>query len=284
MIVVEGLSFGYPSAEVPAVKDLDFTVTEGEIFGFLGPSGAGKSTTQNILIKLLRGYGGTARVLGRDVAAWGQDYFEQVGVSFELPSHFLKLTARENLRYFAALYRHPTRAPESVLADVGLLDHADKRVSAFSKGMRIRLNIARSLLHRPRVLFLDEPTSGLDPVNAAHVRELISRCRDLGTTVLLTTHDMQVADALCDRVAFLVDGRIRELAPPRELKMRYGKREVTVEYRRDGAMSSRSFPLSTLGEDPDFVNLLTHAQVETIHSHESTLAEVFIEVTGRPLG
>ena len=282
-IALRGLSFTYPRASAPAVEGLDVAIAEGEIFGFLGPSGAGKSTTQNVLIRLLRGYRGSARVLGREVAAWGQDYFEHVGVSFELPSHFLKLTARENLAYFRALFRSPGRSVDAALADVGLLDDANKRVQAFSKGMRIRLDLARALLHDPRVLFLDEPTSGLDPVNAALVRDLVLRRRDAGTTVFLTTHDMQVADALCDRVAFLVDGRIAELDAPRKLKLRHGRRDVTVGWRQDGELRERSFPIRGLGRDQAFLELLRGDAIETIHSRESTLEDVFRLVTGRRL-
>jgi fluoroquinolone transport system ATP-binding protein len=283
VIEVRELRFTYPGAERPAVDGLDFQVAAGEIFGFLGPSGAGKSTTQNVLIRLLRGYGGSARVLGREVAQWTQDYFERVGVSFELPSHFLKLTARENLAYFRALYRGPTRTVEDALEAVGLGEHADKRVQAFSKGMKVRLNLARSLLHDPEVLFLDEPTSGLDPANAARVRDLVRTHRDRGATVFLTTHDMHVAGALCDRVAFLVDGRIRELDAPRELKLRYGRKEVTVGYRATGAVAERSFALDGLGRDEAFLHLLRTEEVESIHSQESTLEDVFLRVTGRRL-
>lgn len=283
MIDVRDLSFAYPGAEAPAVDGLDFSIAAGEIFGFLGPSGAGKSTMQNVLIRLLHGYRGSARVLGREVAEWTQDYFERVGVSFELPSHFLKLSARENLAYFRALYRGPTRTVEDALEAVGLSEHAGKRVQAFSKGMKVRLNLARSLLHDPDVLFLDEPTSGLDPSNAARVRDLVRARRDQGTTVFLTTHDMHVADALCDKVAFLVDGRIRELDTPRALKLRYGRKDVSVTYRVDGTVDERSFALDGLGRDDAFLHLLRSHEVEAIHSQESNLEDVFLRVTGRTL-
>ena len=149
IIEVSELSFTYPRAAEPALKGIDFAVERGEIFGFLGPSGAGKSTTQKILIGLLRGYHGSVSVLGRPPADWGADYYERIGVSFESPNHFLKLTAAENLAYFAALYAGPTRSPQALLEAVGLGDDARLRVSQFSKGMKARLNVARSLLHAP---------------------------------------------------------------------------------------------------------------------------------------
>ena len=283
MIAATDLAYTYPGAHSPAVAGLEFTIARGEIFGFLGPSGAGKSTTQNILIRLARGYRGSARILDREVSAWGPELFERVGVCFETPSHFLKLTARENLRYFRALYRHAPRDVDDALEDVGLLGNADKRVEAFSKGMQVRLNLARSLLHDPEILFLDEPTAGLDPANADRVIHLIEQRRDRGATIFLTTHDMRVADVLCDRIAFIVDGRIAEVEAPRELKLRYGRKDVTVAYRRDGELAEASFPLADLGTDERFLELLRTGRIETIHSRESSLEDVFIEVTGRSL-
>lgn len=145
-------------------------------------------------------------MFNREIQVWGADYYERIGVSFELPNHFLKLTALENLRYFGALYRCPPRDPQAVLELVGLGADADTPVAQFSKGMQNRLNLARALMHEPELLFLDEPTSGLDPVNVQHVGALIRAQRDAGRTVVLTTHNMAVAKDLCDRVAFIVDG------------------------------------------------------------------------------
>ena len=139
MIEVEGLTYTYPAAAEPAIRELTFRVARGEIFGFLGPSGAGKSTTQKILIALLRGYGGEATVLGKPVREWRHEDYRRIGVSFELPNHYLKLTAEENLRYFGALYGS-SNDPQSVLEEVGLGEDAQRRVAEFSKGMRGRLN------------------------------------------------------------------------------------------------------------------------------------------------
>ena len=162
MITVQNLTYTYPTATAETLHGLNFEIAEREIFGFLGPSGAGKSTTQKILIGLLQKYGGTITVMGRELTEWGQEYYEHIGVSFELPNHYLKLTALENLAYFRSLYSGDTLDPMEVLTWVGLEDDAEKKVSDFSKGMKIRMNVARSLLHKPKILFLDEPTSGLD--------------------------------------------------------------------------------------------------------------------------
>jgi fluoroquinolone transport system ATP-binding protein len=283
VIEVDGLVFGYPGAAAPAVNDLAFTVEEGEIFGFLGPNGAGKSTTQKVLTGLLPDYRGKVRVIGREVSGWGSDLYEQVGVGFELPVHYGRLTARENLHYFASLYQGETEDLDALLEQVDLLDEADVRVDRFSKGMRVRLSFARAVLCRPRLLFLDEPTTGLDPVSARRIKDLVLARRAAGATIFLTTHDMATADELCDRVAFLVDGRIALVDAPRELKVRYGEKRVRVEYRVNGTLEARDFALDGLGENEDFVTAVREPQLETIHTQETSLESIFIRVTGRDL-
>ena len=285
MIEARGLTFTYATANQPAVDGIDFEIPKGEIFGFLGPSGAGKSTTQKILIGLLREYRGQVTVLGEDLGGWGPDFYERVGVSFEQPNHYLKLTALENLAYFASLYSGSTEAPLDLLESFGLRDDRDTRVGEFSKGMRNRLNLARSLLNKPELLFLDEPTAGLDPVNAQRVKDIIEDRRQAGATVFLTTHDMSAADQLCDRVAFIVDGRISLVDSPRSLKLQHGRRAVRVEFVADSAaaVEREDFDLDDLADNERFLEILRQGRIETIHTLEATLADVFINVTGRGL-
>ena len=283
MIDVKGLVFTYPGAEEPAVNDLEFSVGDGEIFGFLGPNGAGKSTTQKVLIGLLRDYRGKVSVLERDSRDWGSDLYEQVGVGFELPVHFGRLTARENLSYFASLYQGETEDLDRLLGQVDLLKQADVRVERFSKGMRVRLSFARAVLCRPRLLFLDEPTTGLDPLSARRIKDLILEHRERGATVFLTTHDMTTADEICDRVAFLIDGRIALIDAPRELKVRYGERRVRVEYRVNEALEERDFPLEGLAENAEFLSALREPSLQTVHTQETSLENIFIRVTGQEL-
>jgi fluoroquinolone transport system ATP-binding protein len=283
MIDVRQLVFTYPGADTPAVKDLTFSVQSQEIFGFLGPNGAGKSTTQKVLTGLLRNYHGQVRVLEREVGDWGSELYEQVGVGFELPVHFGRLTARENLNYFASLYRGETLNIDQVLEEVDLRKQADVRVERFSKGMRVRLSFARAILCRPRLLFLDEPTTGLDPLSARRIKDLILEQRERGATVFLTTHDMATADELCDRVAFLVDGEIALIDAPRELKVRYGERRLRVEYRVNGTLEVRDFPLENLAENAAFLAALSEPSLETVHTQETSLENIFIRVTGREL-
>jgi fluoroquinolone transport system ATP-binding protein len=281
-VVVEDLVFRYPGSETPAVQNISFEVAAGEVLGFLGPSGAGKSTTQKILIKLLEGYEGRASVLGKEIAAWGDDFYERVGVSFELPASYRKLTARENLQVFAGLYRGKTREPMELLELVGLEDAADQRVAQYSKGMQMRLNVARALLNEPELLFLDEPTGGLDPGNARRVKELVKAEQERGTSVFLTTHDMIVADELCDRVAFIVDGQLPVIAPPRELKLEHGQRRAIVEVTRADGRQRHEVALDAL---PETLSRFDEegASIETVHSGEATLEQVFLAVTGREL-
>jgi fluoroquinolone transport system ATP-binding protein len=283
VVRVEDLEYAYPGAEDQAVRGISFAIDRGEILGFLGPSGAGKSTTQNVLTGLLDDYGGHVEVFGREMADWGGDFYERVGVSAESPNHYRKLTGRENLRLFASLYEGETADPARLLERVGLLAAADRPVDEYSKGMAMRLNLVRSLLHAPELLFLHEPPTGLDPSNARSVRDLVRERRRDGTTVFLTTHDMAVADDLCDRVAFIVDGRLVAVDDPAALKRRHGEPRVRVEYRENGAVETAEFDLPTVGADDGFRDLLATRDVESIHSADATLEDVFIDVTGRQL-
>jgi fluoroquinolone transport system ATP-binding protein len=284
MIEVHDLTFSYHGADAPAISGLDFSVARGEVFGFLGPSGAGKSTTQKVLIRLVRGYRGRASVMGRELRGWGHDYYERIGVAFEAPNHFLRLTARENLAFFGRLYRRGAGDPLAALDAVGLAGDADTPVGAFSKGMKNRLTLARALQHGPELLFLDEPTAGLDPVNRRRVQALVREQQRAGRTVFLTTHDMAVADDLCDRVAFIVGGRIAAVGAPRALRLRYGSPTVRVEHRDEaGAAVVDEWPLEGIGENEAFLRVLRSGRAQTIHSREATLEDVFVRVTGRTL-
>ncbi|MGJ8528011.1 ATP-binding cassette domain-containing protein [Maritalea sp.] len=285
MISAQNLKFAYPNATADTLNGIDFDIAEKEIFGFLGPSGSGKSTTQKILIGLLKDYRGEISILGKDLKSWGNELYEHIGVSFELPNHYLKLTARENLQHFAGFYQGPTLTPDEVLEMVDLHMDADKKVSDFSKGMKIRLNVARSLLHKPKILFLDEPTSGLDPVNGKRIKDLILGLRDAGTTVFVTTHNMNLADELCDRVAFVTAGNISVIDAPDALKKQYGQRKVRLDVsNQHGDLTSTHFELDGLQTNAQFHEAVKAAhRIERIHSQETTLDNIFIQVTGREL-
>ena len=283
VIEVSELSYTYQGTKRTAIGALGFGIGRGEIFGLLGPNGAGKSTTQKTLIGLLRDYQGDVRVLGKNLPDWGSGYYERIGVAFEFPNHYLKLTGQENLAYFRSLYEGSTQLPSDLLRRVDLTAAAAQPVSQYSKGMKRRLSVARALLNNPELLFLDEPTGGLDPVGGRRIKELIREQSDLGRTVFLTTHDMAVADELCDRVAFIVDGAIKAIDSPRQLKLRYGEPQVRVEFADGERTVSQVFPLEDLAYNPSFLELLRKSEIQTIHSLEATLEDVFIQITGRNL-
>ena len=280
---IHNLDFIYPKAEKKALNNVSFHIQKGEIFGFLGPNGAGKSTTQKVIIGLLKGYKGTVELLGKNLTSWRSDLYEHIGVCFELPNHYQKLTAFENLELFSSFYKNKTVDPYEVLRMVDLEKDADQRVGSFSKGMKTKLNFGRALLNNPQMMFLDEPTTGLDPVSARQIKNIILQKKKEGTTIFLTTHNMADADELCDRVGFMVDGTLALIENPKDLKLRHGKKLVKVEYLDNGMLIREEFALTDLGSNKDFITLLNGGQVQTIHTEEATLDDVFIKVTGRHL-
>ena len=284
LVSVEELDYTYPSAAEPVLEGLSFEIAAGEVFGFLGPNGSGKSTTQKLLTRILRGYSGSVRVFGRDLEAQGSDYHEQVGVCFEIPNLYEKLSAAENLGFYRRFFDGQCEEPARLLAALDLPMGDRRPVAQYSKGMKMRVVLARSLVNRPRLWFLDEPTAGQDPEHAVRIRDLVREKADAGATVFLTTHDMHVADSLCDRVAFLLDGRIAAVGAPRELKLAHARRTVRVELRGEGnGLSTRDFDLDDPASKAAFLALVAREHAETIHTLEPSLEDVFLEVTGRGL-
>lgn len=282
-VVVRNLEFRYPKSDKKAVNNVSFDINKGEIFGFLGPNGAGKTTTQKLIIGLLKRYQGTIELLGKNLRDWNINIYNKIGVGFELPNHYQKLTALENLDLFASFYREKTIPSMDLLEMVELEKDADQRVGTFSKGMKSKLNFARSLLNDPEVLFLDEPTTGLDPVSSRLIKTIIKEKRSEGKAIFLTTHNMNDADELCDRVGFIVDGKLMLVESPRELKIRHGKKMVKVEYLKEDQLLNKEFSLLNLGENKDFIDILRTGKVQTIHSAEATLDDIFIKATGRQI-
>lgn len=281
VIEVRDLYFGY--TKTLFLKDINFSVNRGEIFGFLGPSGAGKSTLQKVLTGLCTNYQGTARILGIDSNKHGKELYERIGVDFEFPSLFEKLSARENLDYFASLYSGEKRDVDELLKEVGLFEHADKKVSAFSKGMKSRLNFIKSLVHDPQILFLDEPTSGLDPNNAKIMKDMIRKEREKGKTIIITTHNMQDATELCDRVVFIVNGQMRALDTPHNFIMKRGAAKVIYSFMENGKEQIKTSILSELSRDTLLNKLIAENRITSIHSAEPTLSDIFMELTGAQL-
>lgn len=280
MITVKNLSFSYNKN--PFISKMDFTVSKGEIFGFLGPSGAGKSTLQKILLGMLPTYQGSAVVNGIECKRRTNDFYEHIGVDFEFSTMYEKLTARENLQFFSSLYKKKLRSIDELLDMVGLTNDADKRVAAFSKGMKARLNFIKSLLHDPSLLCLDEPTSGLDPTNSSMMKDMILAEKAKGKTILLTTHNMQDATELCDKVAFIVNGKICALDSPHNLIMSRGAAKVSYTW-FEREEHTGSCPLDQLSHDERLKKLISENRLLSIHSSEPTLNDIFMDVTGRTL-
>lgn len=338
MVKVEGLYYSYTNDDKYAVKDINFEIAEGESFGLLGPSGAGKSTTQNILTGLLQLKTGEVRVAGYDMRHPKRELFNKLGVSFEQSNVYGKLTALENLEFYRKLFDVPTLDPMELLTLVGLEQVASKKASTFSKGMKHRLTFVRSMLNQPILWFLDEPTTGLDPAIASVIKDIVKEKKERGTTIFLTTHNMFLADELCDRVGFIVDGELRLIDSPRNLKLKYGEKLVEVEYVEEAAQAVKANqanqaiaaeqPIAaekpivsdsadgsgtgivgrgTIGEGtgigtgtgPQLVRrhfslvdpvelaalheVMATRKIETMHTKEATLEEIFIKVTGRKL-
>jgi fluoroquinolone transport system ATP-binding protein len=283
MITVQNLYHSYTKDDKYAVKNASFEIPKGEVFGFLGPSGAGKSTTQGVLTGLLRLQQGDVRVAGYDVKEIKRRMFNKIGMSFEQSNVYSKLTARENLKFFAKLFDVPTRDPDELLKIVGLDGKENVRAGEFSKGMKHRLTFARSMLNNPELWFLDEPTTGLDPAIASIIKNIVREQNEKGVTIFLTTHNMYIADELCDRVAFIVDGEIKLIDSPKNLKLQYGKSAVDVEYEKDGKLLTKSFSISDDEGKNGLRDIIANENIRTMHTEEATLEEIFIKVTGREL-
>jgi fluoroquinolone transport system ATP-binding protein len=280
---IRGLHYRYSLKNDYVIKDLNLDIQEGQIFGLLGPSGAGKSTTQKVLIKLLPGYEGNVTFKGKPLKTLNQSFYENIGVGFEMPVHFNKLTADENLKYFASLYKKKINYRD-LLVRVGLGEAMHQPVGQFSKGMKMRLNFVKALLNDPQVLFLDEPTNGLDPSNARIIKDMILEEKKKGKTILITTHLMGDVEELCDEVAFIANGQLLETASPKSLKLKYGRREVKIEYSEKEQLKSLILPLDGLSNHSLFQTILKDNRIVTMHSQETSLDKIFIEITGKKHG
>jgi len=214
LIQVRGIKKTYrsDSSEVPALQGINFNVHEGELFGFLGPNGAGKTTTINILTGLARIDSGTIQIAGHDCTKNPKAAQHLVGIVPDESNLYPELTGRKNLIFCGALYgmaKHDReRRAQELLELFGLTGAADRLFSGYSKGMKRKLTIAAGIIHQPRILFLDEPTTGIDVASAIQIRQMVQQLHDEGTTIFLTTHYIEEAERLCERIAFIVNGRI----------------------------------------------------------------------------
>ncbi|HBE79257.1 MAG TPA: ABC transporter ATP-binding protein, partial [Firmicutes bacterium] len=233
-ITVTHLSKQYDKRTV--VDDLSFTVKSGQTLGLLGPNGAGKSTTIRILMGLSHPTAGAVNILGFDLHKDTKKIHQQIGVVFEKPNLFENLSGYQNLAIFCKLYDKPLSTIQPLLKRMDLWERAHDPVKVYSKGMKQRILILRALIHEPRLLFLDEPCSGLDPVSSRVIRDYLLELKAQGMTILLTSHDMEEVDELCDMIGFINCGRLIVLEETHRLKEKYGSSMLKVEYYETGEL------------------------------------------------
>lgn len=257
---------------VKALDHCDLEIRKGEIFGYLGPSGAGKTTTIKLLTGQLHSDAGEVTVLGKN--PFSPEIRQQIGIMSDMSGLYEKMTVYENLDIFADIYgvKNKKKKIKETLEAVDLYDNRKKKVEKLSRGMKQRLVFARTILHNPRLLFLDEPTANLDPATADEIRELITKLNRNGTTVFLTTHNMEEADELCHRIALLNKGHIVECGSPEELKLKYSKKKVLITTGK----GKKEISL----DKNELIDELEHTEdVLMIHSEEPSLRDVFLSLT-----
>lgn len=262
-----------------ALNHLSFEVNKGEIFGFLGPSGSGKTTTIKILTGQLHQSNGTVRVFEKSAFQLKEEDYSKIGILTDNSGLYERLSIEQNLKLYCQLYKKDVKRIHKVLQDVNLLTHKKDRVKNLSKGMKQRVLLARAIIHEPELLFLDEPTSALDPVNTKNIHECLRELKEKGTTIFLTTHDMQEADGLCDRIAFIHDGKISELDTPNQLKQKYGTDRIIVHLTND----KQETILKDEAGAVKILNWIKNGSLVSIHSDEPTIGDIFVELTGRKL-
>jgi len=281
MIHVANLYKSYEKTH--AVRGISFEIKAGEIFGLLGPNGAGKTTTIKMLTGQLTPTSGKITVLGYPLPQGRDHVVLQLGVSPEEGNLYNRLSIMENLELFADLYDTPRSRVIELINKTGLADKAKTPVRKLSKGMKQRVLLIRALLHQPRLLVLDEPCAGLDPAAAAEIHQILRTLNAQGTTIVLTTHNMEEADLLCHRVAFMSEGKIACIGRPQDLKLQVGAGLLHVLIEENGTRLEKVLPLQ--GEQTGCVvgQWLSEGRVVSIRSSEPTLADLFIKVTGRKL-
>ncbi len=280
-IVAKNLTYTY--GDLTAVDHINFEVAKREILGFLGPNGAGKTTTVKILTGQFVPKEGQAIILDKDITK-NREYLQGlIGVVFEEKNLYERMSAADNLKFFAKLFGIRKFDPYPLLRRVGLEGREKDKVEGYSKGMKQRLMVARALVNKPKILFLDEPTDGLDPVSSKAIRKVILEERNKGVTVFLTTHEMMEADKLSDRIAFLNEGKIAAIDTPENLKQKFGKRALKVRVRRGDKIVEEELPLDEKKTTRDITNIFAKDNVVTVHTAEASLEEIFIKITGRGL-
>ncbi|MGZ0166010.1 MAG: ABC transporter ATP-binding protein [Planctomycetales bacterium] len=264
-----------------AVNELSLTVNEGELFGFLGPNGAGKTTTIRVLIGSQRPSSGNIRVAGFQIPGEFDSVKQQFGYVPDTENHIEEFTGRENLELFSRLYDMPLSTVDESLAQLELSEAADVVVSAYSKGMRRKLLIAREIMHRPKILYFDEPTANLDAHSTELVRELLRDLASQGTTIFLTTHNMEEVEQICDRVAILCRGELVDCDTPTNFVTRHAVRIVKAQFEQDGNVIRESLDLDLDDQRERLAEIIRTEKCVRVHSQEFNFQDVFLKITGQ---
>lgn len=277
-ITAQNLSHSFSGNSV--LCDVSFQVQSGEIFGLLGPSGAGKTTLIKILTGQLRQTSGYAEILGKDTTKLCDAEHRQIGTMMDNFGLYERLSVYDNLAFYSDVYRTPRSAIDGILKSIGLYEGKRTPVLKLSKGMKNRLSLARALMNHASLLFLDEPTAGLDPSTTQEIHRVLAAQKGQGTTIFLTTHNMQEAENLCDHIALLYNGSIIEYGSPADIRKKYNylnKLRVSLTSGETVLLENGSASAIPMKE------YLEQNQIETIHSTEPTLETVFVELTGKEL-
>lgn len=280
VIQIEDVCKAFDQRQV--LNNISLSVEEGEIFGLLGPSGAGKTTLIKMLIGLLSATSGNIAILGKELDKKIDESFPSFGMVLDNDGLYDRLNCYDNLELYARIYSISNRKKviNDLLEKVGLIESSKKSVSNLSKGMRQRLSFARAILHSPKIVFLDEPTSGLDPATTLQIHSMMKMLKESGTTIFLTTHNMNEAQKMCDHLALLNEGNIVEEGTPEDICLHHRKKcEVNIEMTNGEKYMVDSHDLLTVLQTV----LDTNNKIRSIHSNEPNLEEVFIELTGRDL-
>lgn len=275
ILSMEGVCLSFGPKRV--LDGLTFSVARGECFGFLGPSGAGKTTTIKLLTRQLKKDAGRIVLFGRPIENASDADYERIGILSDTSALYERMSIEDNLKLYAKIRGRGEGDIGRLLERMNLSDDRKTLVKNCSKGMRQRAALLAALIHSPELLFLDEPTSGLDPAARAEVHRMLAELKAAGTTVFLTTHDMAEADAVCDRIAILDEGRIVAEGAPASLKLRFARNRVVVATRTRGMVTTTKDAAAA----DEVRELFASGEVLSIHSDEPNLEEVFLELTGR---
>ncbi|GAB1763447.1 ABC transporter ATP-binding protein [Priestia megaterium] len=262
------------------LKDVTFEVKKGETFGFLGPSGSGKTTTIKILTSQLIHTKGEVTIFDESLQKkTTKHYLKKIGILTDNSTLYERLSVYQNLLLYCKLYEVSASRIDEVLEDVNLLSDKKTIVQKLSKGMRQRVVLARAFLHKPKILFLDEPTSALDPVNTKHIYKGLRKLNEQGTTIFLTTHDMIEAEELCDRVAFLHQGEIKLLDTPKNLRLKFSRKSISLIVGDGNSITVKNDEQGA----KQISDYMKNGQLLSIHSNEPTLGDIFVQLTGSEL-